>query len=1006
MEAVRPARSKVVNKPREVPVIKAPKVQVLPVKQQEVVQPEEPKIAFQSELYSDMQKQQVQEEVIDTTAIEFQSGFLAGTEEQAYTGPAFYPEEASSMIAVDLRANPLQAIKVDVSSLALVDVLLESNNFWGGPDLESEFFLLVNRYLNASKSALTAKLVKRDSLGENVEEVVNQVWHLEKQSIAGRSVRGASGMVDIPLLDYDVMVFKQDVADRLNKSIYGLRLSQVEELTQLDFNTNLAFLHVNTHISSFIYHSPLFSSVTEDLDLSWIEESQRAPVDRVDIVKMRNMIQVLFHFYYQHPEKTADDLTKFYSDIQNWLLKLCQLWQRVASYEDHLFLFSKILSCRNISQWGENIVQLPSYPRPWSMPEHHFFIRMLKFFLSPAGNSSSSSSIIIRRGSKDGSEADGGDGDFGLTEEDYICILRQFPFEACIRSIFSERPFDIVFGLASDILNLICSAFSKFSHFKHFVQRLCSIITNLLSCATDYTTALLYQLDPNTYRSYAIPIKTSFDRMCATAFKQFFSLRGCGVWQFLVHIPYHALSSTTAYHLFDCSFSLGIHCGICAGPQVTAGGWMSDVGGSVNVSRKGLLELLEGSPEAEFLISAWMKLALGQEDDNLRCILIHEIFVLGYIYPEASFVQKTARSSLREIILAQPTLNSFLLSVTNNYITALGDQWNNLWSRIPLDYFTPTYNDLVLIEEWIGDLTYGNPHQLAKYVLEHLNWKQEGFIGPDVHTHVALMIGKKYTSMKEVAMASQGWLWGGSWKLFLAFKEWSLGFLLKLRQFNSFGSAYLNPLNIDEPTISFLGLSGKAASATHDPLLSYLALQTTNVGRSPKDFSDKGLVLVKSLIVEKQFLHVLRVLHDIFPFVFEDSLSWANHSNIQFASDILHAVVLQPNGEAGIPAVASILSSQLMNAVASGIFSEKLLLFWFEKLMQYEGWSENSNFLQVLDVLFQIAYYCQLSKVVREPFDKAYKIEQEKLSLRVHIFTFFALVIFYLPLFMFFLMTL
>jgi hypothetical protein len=79
----------------------------------------------------------------------------------------------------------------------------------------------------------------------------------------------------------------------------------------------------------------------------------------------------------------------------------------------------------------------------------------------------------------------------------------------------------------------------------------------------------------------------------------------------------------------------------------------------------------------------------------------------------------------------------------------------------------------------------GATHKLARFILDNLNWTEEAFVSPDLHTHVALVTCKKYTELKE---ATNGlWKWSTQWTQFLEFKDWLLAFLLNLSQFNSAG---------------------------------------------------------------------------------------------------------------------------------------------------------------------------------------------------------------------------
>lgn len=63
-----------------------------------------------------------------------------------------------------------------------------------------------------------------------------------------------------------------------------------------------------------------------------------------------------------------------------------------------------------------------------------------------------------------------------------------------------------------------------------------------------------------------------------------------------------------------------------------------------------------------------------------------------------------------QIMLARPHLLSFLITACQHHFSELGNRWQSVWTRMPLNKFLPTFNDLAIIEEWLGDQTYGKLH--------------------------------------------------------------------------------------------------------------------------------------------------------------------------------------------------------------------------------------------------------------------------------------------------------
>jgi hypothetical protein len=106
----------------------------------------------------------------------------------------------------------------------------------------------------------------------------------------------------------------------------------------------------------------------------------------------------------------------------------------------------------------------------------------------------------------------------------------------------------------------------------------------------------LCQLDAATYRLHSLHIKSLFDGICSLAFKRLFDQKLYGVWQFLVFFPYHALSTSTAYHLFNYVITVGGASTLC-NPMVSPEAWMTDATGAVQTNRMALAEILENNPE-------------------------------------------------------------------------------------------------------------------------------------------------------------------------------------------------------------------------------------------------------------------------------------------------------------------------------------------------------------------------------------------------------------------------
>eukprot|EP01127_Copromyxa_protea_P020857 TRINITY_DN7024_c0_g1_i1.p1 TRINITY_DN7024_c0_g1~~TRINITY_DN7024_c0_g1_i1.p1 ORF type:complete len:2310 (+),score=272.97 TRINITY_DN7024_c0_g1_i1:306-6932(+) len=879
--------------------------------------------------------------------------------------PALYPAPPPLESSINIHANPLQIIRVDPSAFLEGETQVQLQTFnYEDPATISEFELLLRAYsLALAEKRQHGKPVSTP--GYDVETVCAEVWKMTKRTVGQRITSGpCSEKVIIPPFEYEHMEFKSEVALRLQASMVSLRDTELESVTRVNFNAFLSFLNVDTYISNFIYHSRLLSGVNDNDSVSFLHPSQRSPIDVIEISAMKHMVQVLFNFYIQIPKDL--DLDKegmFYIDIQNWLKKIIYLWQRVATFDDHLYILTHVIGCQSIHTWGATFVQLPRssqaiYDQHWSIENQQFFLTMLKRFLTPVRITKPSEPQNL------------------LLEEDFIAIFRQFPFEEFMNSLFGGGgPVDMIYYISYDVVRMLTTAMDQFSTYRQFIQRSADVIRSLMLRAATYTSSLLLQLDSTSYREQAQPIKTLFDGLCSLAMKRLFNQMSCGVWQFLVFLPYQVLSTVTAYHLLNYVLTSGGNSAICTqgiSPEV----FMEDLTGSVHTNRQGLAGILANNPEAEFLILSWKKMALGQDDDALACIILHEIFMLGFILPETIRLQRVSRDCIQEITTERPRLLSFLITISQRHASALGDGWPNLWKRMPLSRFQPTYNDLSIIEEWIGT-DYGSSHKLARFILGSLNWKEEMFIGPDVHTHVALTMGKIYAQLKaSVSSNSSMWKWNTQWKPFSEFKDWLLLFLLKLKQFNSIGSPLLQGIDIVERSIEFLDLDS-STSAPHDPILSYIALLTTVIGRSVHKFMERGVYLVHSILINGSHTHVLRIIHDILPLVVDESLTWPNSNGLKFVNDILYPLLLQPTSD-----LSAIVSSQIMRCTPNPLRARKLVEFWTDAVFSYEGWSQNHQCLSLLDMLIQYVYLLSFSGEFRPVFEESYKSEKMKATVK------------------------
>ncbi|KAH3744020.1 ectopic P granules protein 5 [Pelomyxa schiedti] len=839
-------------------------------------------------------------------------------------------------------------------------------------------------------------------------EIQTKLWDVKQYSV---SVKGTCRICGGALTCEEVChtaTLNNENAAKLRKTLEEYKEAAQNRFVKYVHEAHLSRLRVCNYIDTFLFQ--VFGSLPPDSPITVYPDdypSSRSGIGLEAIAQLRHMIHVLFSFISKGAhygakittvpssnsqicgttitssiKSPADSvpvvlpLLSFYKDLACWISQLVNSLYRVASFSDHLCILKHFLNTQNCSLiWPNMLIQLST---TWDKNKCEHILTVLRYIFqivpAPPDEVHTKPSEHPRTDLEVEDWIVVNPAKWLLTENDLLSIIKQVPLTAFCEYVCSEMGIYStgIEGCAwlEKMLMILCRNMGKLSEFRELMKLLSKTCISLLNAIANQ----------HVKRHIDTPSSAINELFLAVAYS-LLPIHSSGVWQFLCNLPFHRITSETAWHFLCLAY--GLQQADTQEPIFACDkkSWDSFMAGE-SFHRHNFASRLAGV-EAVFLVQSLISLAKN-DDTDLACVILTELFYVSFLESSTreGLYQATA-GLLSELCLVHPSSISWLLELIQVHFRELGKTLiEYILSQLSFLLWEPKISDVAIIRSWLFSPMESSECAVARSVLSRINWATPPtasqsvaltnnlFLSPVLVRDTALLVLEAWAQHYRIYQQSSLLQW--MWPHINTFTQWCWEFLFSLSLFyRSAREQPPEPLSLNDPVASILNENLKAFQAhmnnfSHNlahPLPLYLVLLLTQFGRDPTNWFGEGSTnwsILSFLVYHKQYMATLWVLSEIVPVVVV-----ANHPHMDI-SPVMKATWKElMSVRSNVPRCSRTGNQDKLKSfpvrVAQVIVSQVLRLqspidsfvsaFWFQFLTSVDNWNTNEATVVVLDHL-------------------------------------------------------
>nr|XP_054750754.1 ectopic P granules protein 5 homolog [Lytechinus pictus] len=217
-----------------------------------------------------------------------------------------------------------------------------------------EFYELVSNYLRARINVGTIQTEmkgQREDYLDNVE----QIWSFTQNEIPVKGQCqddvGVKASHTFKIVEYHEGKLKAVV-----NALSQLRNHIHSTYALVSYTSQLSRLQIEVYIHHLLNRSDLFKDVDNTISVGAHLVNTNSSVAQGDLTKLRQCISVLFAF-----QRRPISDSEFVENSRFWLHRMVCILLRIATLDDHLFIFQHLLRCPpGITEWATTFLQVIS----------------------------------------------------------------------------------------------------------------------------------------------------------------------------------------------------------------------------------------------------------------------------------------------------------------------------------------------------------------------------------------------------------------------------------------------------------------------------------------------------------------------------------------------------------------------------------------------------------------------------------------------------------------------
>ncbi|KAH3762909.1 ectopic P granules protein 5 [Pelomyxa schiedti] len=838
------------------------------------------------------------------------------------------------------------------------------------PDYPSHFWDLLKDYLEKEQryEKYSADLLR---LKAEIRSFQEKVWIIQSES---HTVQGACKTCSQLLScseQYSTAVINNEGLANFKKSLESYRTGAHMIFMFHLYEAQLARMRIQMFIDQFLFH--YFGALVHDAPVVAVNDDSSVGQQQ-SISEMRHLIDVLFYYarsgsHYAMElgsppiappppglvKEITSPLLNFYKSIIGWIQHLVHVMLRVASYKDHLFILKHLINTQNSSFWGTRLIQ---FPPSWDVSTCEHLLTVLKHILLPVSRDSEESEVVNPE-------------KLCLTEDDLVTFFKQVPISYFCSFVCSEQ------GVACTacsgglwlqrLLMVFCRSIARFSHCKNFIKLLSKTCISLVGVLAELPSTRKYSPGENLLSELFLDVAYTL-----------LPLHDNGVWQFLCSLPFHRITSDTAWYFLCIAY--GLH-KVSEPIFITKKThWESTVTAKTTY-RTSFVNNMTGV-EALFVVQALVKLA-ATDDLDLTNVIVHELFIVSYLdaTTRTSLYQVTS-GLLSELCVVHPICVSWILEHVNANFKALGKQLvMYIFDSLCLVSWEPRVSDLSLLRLWLFSPLDSDECAVAQSIFSKMNFgkpfnatKNVLFPKPQFLRETVLLVLEAWEHHNSTYQQS---FFSALKPYYNSFISWCWTFLTPLPYCAIYASEQAPPpLLLGDKTCTIMAkqlevlLTSKSfAKSQAQPLPLFLTLVLTTYGCDPNNwFTGESCAwrLLSYLAHHQHYLAVLWVISDILPMAVV-----AHHPNNNITPVMIGTLSDLLTVKANIPRCTRILGTKqklkpFLHRLKQILFAQILRLessvspfvasFWFKFVTSIENWNKREDLLSILNIVLYASF--------------------------------------------------
>ena len=898
------------------------------------------------------------------------------------------------------------------------------------------FYDKVMKYLGSRRNLLSTQDKLKD-LRKDYKNHLKNAWIFEKKIVTEEGECDDDQLLIINH-EYEIACFKDEVSSQTSHVSKQIRNNLFEKQSLYLYSCEMSKLQVENYMQNIISSCPTILNLPKESDIQ-ISFQPRDPSLKPHIIEVKKCISILFDFQ----RRGITDVI-FLRDTRQWLSDLIAILLRLACHTDHLFILNHILRCPpGINEWTPSYIQIippedssnrdvfgsllldhaftviSTLLRPTKNRKHflHHLSKKTRTSdetenLSNSDLDNSNDSIWVVLDSTGEEEEDENLMWQHLSDSDIIEMLNQIPFEALFKHILQinlskqekELSYDVsrvnhsgmlkLFAFASQLINLFQEGLATYKMLRYdgVTKRLSRLIRHTVHYVTDHWRNYVELHKDKTFKylhgdeaAWWSRLQIEYDQLFEKAVNAIFSSPRSGALQFLAVIPFNFVSLSRLWKI-----TYKLHVGYDQSSLSRSNDWASVLVHPDTRGRFQDLLLKMGENESYYLLTAFanMAIARGKNEKEFIEVVVNNVFEIGFVSESSREICSRNGRDLLATIASQHTFTmSYLLALTQEKISSLGNMALYLFRFLPLELWEPTEDDITCISYWLlFTPTSSLENQLTRVIMERLNWGTKGdgsmlALPRNLHMRVAITIVEAH--MKVTRECAQEGILAESVKQVTSvvyppspnqvFFQWAWDMLnvLKLHQLDQttlhVHFVMSSPANLlagipdptSNPSVDIL----KRGLVEKKPIAMFLSLLSSTWGHSIPEFCQHGLECLEVLVGEGHYEAAISVLSHVSPLFFNqpeeivsDSKFITSIQSILSADQTYYTMAknLISNEFPGkiLKLFGSMIHNHLSNYKFYGFKNINLAVnYWLQVLINIPHWMRDASALYLMDII-------------------------------------------------------